>query len=218
MASPFPLPHPWVPGSEENPFEARIQENQDKIAIELGNKAPIAGAVTSLPTTPYDGQEIYYTADSTNGVVWHLKYRAASGSSYKWEYVGGAPLFAEVTTNQSTTSTSYAALTTAGPAVTLPLAGDYMVAIGCRCHQNGNSRDALMSYDIGATGAVDADATTYYSGASVDGLPATVAANVMVERRKTGLTAVTLTAKYKVSAGQGNFSSRWMKVVPVRVG
>lgn len=42
--------------------------------------------VTSLPANPVDGQEIYFLADSTNGIIWHLRYRVASS---KWEYVGG---------------------------------------------------------------------------------------------------------------------------------
>jgi hypothetical protein len=50
--------------------------------------------LSSLPSSPYDGQEIYYSADPTNGVIWHLRYRSASAPPYKWELVGGPPLTA----------------------------------------------------------------------------------------------------------------------------
>lgn len=49
--------------------------------------------VSTLPASPYDGQEVFYLADAAAGVVWHLCYRAASPSAYKWEFVGGASLF-----------------------------------------------------------------------------------------------------------------------------
>src|SRR4051794_15998509 len=45
--------------------------------------------VSALPSSPSDGQVVNYLADGTNGIVWRLRYRAASGSAYKWEYVGG---------------------------------------------------------------------------------------------------------------------------------
>jgi hypothetical protein len=47
--------------------------------------------VTALPSSPVDGMEVYFDADPPNGPLWHLRYRA-SLSTYKWEYVGGAPL------------------------------------------------------------------------------------------------------------------------------
>jgi hypothetical protein len=44
--------------------------------------------LTALPTSPVDGQEIYFQADAgPPAVVWHLRRR-----SNKWEFVGGAPI------------------------------------------------------------------------------------------------------------------------------
>jgi hypothetical protein len=82
--------------------------------------------VTSLPVGPVDGQETYYLADATNGVVWHLRYRAASASTHKWEFVGGASLLAGPSGSMSTSGTASTPLT-AGPLITLPLTGDYNV-------------------------------------------------------------------------------------------
>lgn len=172
--------------------------------------------VTALPSNPEDAQEIYYVADATNGVVWHLLYRAASSSSYKWECVGGPPLYNEVVTGESTTSTTYAALATAGPSITLPLAGDYDVEIGFRGYNNGaGAINNYMSYDIGGTGASDNDANLQYMPSSTS-----AHANNARSRRKTGLTAVTLTSKYRLDGAVtvGYFQYRWMKVTPVRVG
>ena len=175
-----------------------------------------APVLIALPASPVSGQEISYLADATNGVVWRLKYRSASASVYKWEFIGGPPLFAEVTANEATSSTTYVALATAGPVVTLPLAGDYDVAVGAQIISGAAAGAvASMSYDIGATAAVQADAaelsSTFTGGDRIQG-------NVMRERRKTGLAAVALTAKYRTSAANGTFNSRWMRVTPVRVG
>src|SRR4051812_17764974 len=94
--------------------------------------AAIPTLVSSLPVGPVDAQEIYYLADAANGVVWHLRYRAASASTYKWEFVGGAQLIDEIATEESGTSGTYGALTTPGPSITVPLAGDYDVTITAR--------------------------------------------------------------------------------------
>lgn len=96
------------------------QQNWEKLRSVL-----MPAVVTSLPTADlFDGREVYYVADSTNGVVWHLKYRKGSSSTYKWEFVGGGWLVEEAGGSVSTTSASYTTLAN-GPDFALPLAGDY---------------------------------------------------------------------------------------------
>lgn len=87
---------------------------------------------TSLPGSPVDGQEIYYAADATNGVIWHLRYRSGSSSSYKWEFVGGAsmsthPSPATQIGPVSLTANTWGDISTAIN-ITAPLEGDYLVA------------------------------------------------------------------------------------------
>lgn len=83
---------------------------------------------SSLPASPVDGQECFFLADSSTGAVWHLRYRSASGSSYKWEFVGGAPM---TNVGTGTTGLALASYTmtdwTTSARVTLPLAGDYIL-------------------------------------------------------------------------------------------
>lgn len=174
--------------------------------------------LTALPADPFDGDTIDYVANATKGVVWRLRYRAAATGSYKWEVVGGSALVEEVAAGETTTSTTFAALTTAGPSITVPLAGDYDVEVGSRQYATSNSRNLYHSFDVGGTGAVDGDGTTFYTGTSYDGL-ATVAPNQTRLRRKTGLAASTaLVSKYRTTGGTAEFDSRWMRVRPVRVG
>lgn len=175
-----------------------------------------AAPETSLPGSPYDGQVIVYQADATNGIYWLLRYRSGSASSYKWEFIGGPPLFAEVTTDEGTASATYVALATAGPSITVPLAGDYGVEIGSTGYSTTAACNNLHSYDIGGTGAVDADATQLQQPTT---LGSTIG-SVSRLRRKTGLAASTaLVSKYRrATAGTAQFSNRWMRVTPVRVG
>ena len=178
------------------------------------NMNSLVEAGTALPSSPVDQQSFYYIADATNGIVWHLRYRSASSSAYKWEYVGGPPLSAEITGEQTTTSTSYTDLGTVGPSVTLPLGGDYLVTIAARMNNVTANQSAIMSYAIGASTALDADSITQLMNGSANGpLPYNFR-----ERRKTGLSAVTLTMKYRSTTSTAGFQDRFIKALPIRVG
>jgi hypothetical protein len=169
--------------------------------------------VTTLPSNPLDGQECYYLADATNGIIWHLRYRAASSSAYKWEVVTGPPLFAEVATDNGYSTNAYGDAGPAGPQLALPLAGDYDIEHACQTYNSGaGGQNHFMSYAIGATAAVDADACDLTTPGSFWGT------GMKRTRRKTFVAPVTLTAKYKVSGGAGSFKLRTMQATPVRVG
>jgi len=202
------LPFPDVYGNKFT--DEAVQRNFETIALQSGDQSTI----TTLPTVPFNGQEVFYLADDTNGIVWHLKYREASASTYKWEVVGGPPMFAYVGTQQSIAFATYGAnYTSTGMtaiSITAPLAGDYDVEVGAQVF-NATACQANMSYDIGGTGAVDGD--SWEVGIAVNTYPAGSSA-----RRKTALAASTaLVAKYKTSAGTAFFAKRWMRVTPIRV-
>ena len=80
---------------------------------------------TSLPTAPVDGQE-FTLVDSLSAPTysWKLRYVAAKASN-KWVFIGGTPMTARIAASESTTSATYAAMTTPGPSLTIPVAGDY---------------------------------------------------------------------------------------------
>lgn len=189
---------------------------RDDVASKMKGAIP---RVAALPTVGpsgsgplVDGQEIYFVADSANGVIWHLRYNAASGSAYKWEFIGGAELFAEVTAFETTASGAFTDLATVGPSITVPLAGDYSVSIGMDV---SGTQGGIMSYAIGATAASAADQIDVFDGSGV-----TQQASVYRTRRKTGLAITTaLVAKYRSPGGtSGGMQNRQMVVRPVRVG
>jgi hypothetical protein len=169
------------------------------------------------PAGPIDGQQAILELPSTYDPVGGKKIRwafAFNSGDAVWDFIGGPALYAEVQTSEGTASTVYAALTTAGPSIVLPRPGDYTVVHGAAMSASANGLVGYMSYDIGATGAVDADAASAGVGSAT---AVTIAA--ARAREKAGLTAVTLTAKYKGAnqPGTATFASRWLKVTPVRI-
>lgn len=172
--------------------------------------------VTSLPSSPVDGQEIFYIANSANGIIWHLRYKSTSGY---WEFLGGSPLYAEVTTSESTVSTGWTNLATIGPTISVPLAGDYMISHGALI--TGPLATAwfgAMSYAVGGTAAADADAVWIYTTES--DYTQRDKASVSREKRKTGIAAsAAITAKYRGGAGgyTTTYENRWIAIIPIRV-
>jgi hypothetical protein len=174
--------------------------------------------VTSLPGSPFDGQEVNYLADAANGVVWNLRYRAGSASAYKWEFLGGAALYSQVINGETSASTTFVNLATVGPQITVPLAGDYDIQHGARAYGSQNQISVIMSYSIGATAASANDVVDMYSGSSYDSAIATVAPHGARIQRKTLAAGDAIVAKYRVNAGTGWWGFRWLRISPVRVG
>jgi hypothetical protein len=178
-----------------------------------------ASMVTSLPGSPTDGQEIVLVDSLTAPTwSWRLRYVAAKASN-KWIYLGGSPARSFVATLETTASTTYVALTTAGPSFTVPIAGDYLVTVSSDMSKaaSANNDGAFHSFDIGATPAVDANAAAVaWGNFTTVGMfmPSTKASVV------TGLAASTaLVSKYKrIVADTWGFANRLMLVQPVALG
>lgn len=170
----------------------------------------------ALPTTPHDGMEINYVADATNGVVWHLKYRAADASSYKWNYIGGSELIAVQDAVGTTTSSTFGAATSGATLTvpTVPLAGNYDVDVsaGFVATSIANTYVELaVAFDGETIGATHA-ASTYLT---------TTAGGAPLQRKRRGTLLVSTAPKigYNVSGGAtASFYRRAVRIVPVRVG
>lgn len=167
------------------------------------------GLAFSLPGSPYDGQEIYLGADPSNGVVWHLRYRAASASLSKWEFLGGGAMYSEVAATESTANTGYVDLATAGPSITVPYRGDYEIISSVTGSTSSSS--GLAALKFGASAAVDADAleTTFVSGGIIVAGSRTYVRN---------MGAVSVKVVYRSAFGTPSFSKRSLTIRPIRVG
>lgn len=175
--------------------------------------------VSVLPSSPYDGQEVYFqtTAMATAGIVWHLRYRAAASGSYKWEFLGGPPLAHEIVTSevlQANSSAAFGDAVTVGPLVAVPLAGEFDYVFGGKFH--GDNGGAAFNIGIQLGSAV-ADGTT--SSGADSSLVGNWTFSLTNAIRRTRAQAETATVKY-YRAGITNpaVMNRWLRVTPVRVG
>ena len=171
----------------------------------------VRGLVTALPSLPADGDECYFLAADSMGIVWHLRYRTSSGAAYKWDVIGALPLYAGVDTAEARNNGVYGNLTTAGPYLTAPLAGTYLVEHGCEMDGGVAQTFAAQSYSIGATAAVDADFVEIQTGTGGARFP------VMRRQRRDLGKNIQLACQYRTS-GTVTFSRRWISITPVAVG
>ena len=194
--------------------------------------------VTALPSAPSDGMEIYYQSTTAGtgggasnsmadvGAVFHLRWRSAASGSYKWEFVGGAPItdaqsnYTGYCVGATYTRTVSASTNTALPRLTVPLAGDYRVEIKTQGLTTSTAADGYLSFSQVASAG---------SAANGDGMfvRTTGAANLVMSAasitQKT-LTASALFMEARATAGNVYPSGAdgsvqvILSVVPIRVG
>lgn len=198
---------------------ARLRSRTNDVTIDKmildsnGLSMLVPPLVTALPTTGpgtnsavADGQECVYV-DATNGVMWHLKYRAADS---KWYFIGGAPV-SKLQAADLTTITSTTFVTDANsPSYVLPFAGDYDVTFS-----SGAADISVAGQQMWVTAATSiAGATDARSARQRDaqlvGLSRTI--------RLTSLAAGATLAMYaRVTANTGRTFDRSMHIQPVRI-
>jgi hypothetical protein len=172
--------------------------------------------VSTLPASPYDGQEVFFLADSNSATVWHLRYRAASPSATsKWEFLGGNDLYVDPDGEDSFTNTAYGTL--AGGALTVPLRGDYQVEFGARLRTDAGATDAAAFAYFGPSAAAADDASVYVYNGSVSGM-GVQSSGARIRRHLQVPAGASLGWQRRVTAGTGRISGRWASVRPIRLG
>ncbi len=107
-----------------------------------------------LPASPMNGRDFYYQLPT--GGVWHFKFNANSGV---WDFVGGPPLIDEVVTSEATSATSFADLSTVGPAITVPFDGEYAFDGSAMVETSSASNNSyLAALKVGSGTPTDDDA------------------------------------------------------------
>lgn len=185
-----------------------------------GDLADPTDIVSSLPGSPADGQTILFQSAgmATNGQVWQLRYRAGGGT-YKWEFTGGSPLYSSTSSTITLNTTSAATAISADIAVTLPLAGDYMIQWTANGTPNGNNQGMhLFPMGAGAAGGAGVEGSSYMVQPAVAS-PATMFP-ASGYGRYTGMTnGGTITLGYLIGvAGAQLQQRRELVVTPIRVG
>jgi hypothetical protein len=205
----FALPYPNATDTADVPRDIQA------LAVKLDALALVPALVSSLPGSPADGQEVYYLANAANGVVWHLRYRAAASGSYKWEFIGGGLMAATVDTAEAKAVAAFSDLATPGPTVTVPLAGNYEVE-GEAQFYTAVAAATTGSIGISIGGAVPT--TGDQSGATS---PSTNQPEVIVFSRGLTIAApnTALKIQYSITAAVNcTWGRRRIRARPIRVG
>lgn len=175
---------------------------------------------STLPASPYDGQEIYFQDSNmaTAGVVWHLRYRAGGGT-YKWEFIGGGAVYnSSSAANVSLTAVGVNTALTGDLALTVPLAGEYDVNVAASVYHTGNNQGIyIFPTGAGFSGSGNGQGSSYVVQAATAN---TAAFAVNGVGRITCTTAGgTLNLGYFVGAAGGAITGRRsLSLTPVRVG
>ena len=176
-----------------------------------GTSAP--SIVSGLPGSPSDNDEIYLLVGSGDtAVLWHLKYDSDITDQFKWRYLGGAPVAAEVATLENVASATYIDAATPGPSVVVPLDGVYDISFGSVLVSNGTNPMIASPSMAGSTPTEDDSISLDPSATEVDYHFRTI------RRTITGTEPHTIKLQYRSNVGTGQVSRRTIAVTPVRVG
>jgi hypothetical protein len=203
------IPYPELTDPADVPADVKkLAQRLDVIA---------AGAlVTALPSSPVDGQEVYYqnAAMATLGVLWHLRYRTGATGSYKWEFAGGTPLYAERQADEggALPAATFASLNANDPKVAVPLAGQY------NAEHSATMRPRTVLSIVGCGLAVGAtlptNTTSPFETAGVNQYASMHQLQVV-----TATAGQTIAQMYYVADAQTvNVEARGVRVTPIRVG
>lgn len=121
----------WVPGAA--PYVNAANLNKMEAGIAAANpKIYTALSGVNGPQNVQDGQEILLRPDPAVSTLWRMRYNAAVGGAYKWEFIGGGPLYkvsaggGNINIGGGIATATYYPLNF-GPQFTVPFAGYYEI-------------------------------------------------------------------------------------------
>lgn len=181
--------------------------------LERRASSPQPPIVTALPENPVDTQEIIYLADATNGIEWRFRYRAASASAYKWEFIGGPPIVTGIQGGLTTAKVAETKQLLGGPSITVPLDGEYDIAGTIRGQQNEAGVQEMQAF-ISLNGALTGPLIFDFVGTGIFALMWATNMERVAQTKGGVLTIGCLTTEpVKCSFNLGRLT-----MVPVRVG
>lgn len=179
--------------------------------------------VSALPGSPTDGQEVYFqnTNMGENGEMWHLRYRSGSGSTHKWEFVGGSHILRVNTggTARETAGSNVAFINPDCPVITVPLAGDYDFFV--QCLMINNTSETFLSLKIAEESGVVISPETFRLTNQQSGYKIGTQFTMSGGGRVTGITAgakVTIALVVETEKAKVNMFGPLIEMRPVRLG
>lgn len=199
------FPHTFVDGPGNTASGEEVMDNLAWLRDAYNDDSDIGLA---LPNTPDDGQEFNLVVE--DGLVWKVRYRAASSLPYKWEFVGGGA-------HAGVEATDVNAAGAHGPTLGLPYDGIFVVTYGHETYISGGAGDSTLTLrqnGAGVSGPADGsggDPGVHYSEDAADRHASllTVAEVILVA----GDVQLTLAA-----TGDGHSHRRTMSILPRCIG
>lgn len=123
-------------------------------STQAGAAVPSFG--TTLPTSPSDKQQaILVDSLTAPNFTWLFRYNASSSSSFKWEFIGGAPLIGASIASVSNGATLNTWVNVVGTTIAVPRQGDYrMAGSGVVTHPSAGATSYIGIY-VGAATTIE---------------------------------------------------------------
>jgi hypothetical protein len=151
----------WAPGTPYTPGDVVIHNGREYLSVNpstaqepvpLGAGAsgtPVIGMGTSLPASPFDGQEFILTDSLTAPTyTWRLRYVAAKATN-KWVFIGGSPAVATNDASIAIAAVGWQAIP-GGPAFVTPVAGAYEIEASTLAHLSTGTGTVACGASINA--------------------------------------------------------------------
>lgn len=173
--------------------------------------------VTSLPTGVQTGYELYYKVGSGDtAIYWRCKYDSTITDVYKWRFVGGAPLFARLSTATATASGTYVTLDSSTPQVTIPGIGVYEISQGCYVTTPGAGRFGICNIQSNGSIPGDDNDAAFYTAPGVNQFDSISSA--FTRTIASISTSAVVVQVYRTDGASNTFGNRWLRVSPLRLG
>ena len=190
-----------------------------QVWMDTDEVVPAPTRVTSLPASPYEGQECFYVASATAGVLWRLRYNAASASAFKWEFVGGSALHSEVITPETCASSAFTDIATVGPQITMPLAGEYDFYGFARVTvASASNNQYVAGLKIGAAGVQTGAAFVVFDNDNNTTATRGFSGGSVLRRQVAAADVCKMVYSTSNIGAIPTFSNRRMNAIPIRVG
>jgi hypothetical protein len=178
---------------------------------------PLTPYATTLPASPFHGQEAILVDSVTAPTYqWLFRYNANNTTAYKWEFIGGSPMFAGPMGSVTlATSQTTGIDITGGPVLTVLRAGIYRYTFGALVYNAGTFTGAYLTYCqvfVGAAG-IGAYLSKQYHGVVYDGANISNASEVTLNANS----VLNMKSWMDRTGNATGVSGGWIHLMPVRV-
>ena len=192
-------------------FEMALVAPPQGSPFSTGPKVTTGPIASGPPASPVDGDIWIATAVDAAGTRWMFQYNASSGSAYKWEFIGGPPLYAHYEASSSIPSANAWHILVNSIAFATARGGDYWCETGAQ--MSGMAGGGFMQIGIGTNVATPASPPQAMSQPAASYM--FMAAHAA---RVNGVGAAGfIAACYWANDAGCTFANRWLSAIPIRV-